>query len=450
MLRTDSRKVEIGDTFLALRNVARDGHDYIKQAIDRGAACVIAEEGEYSVKTIIVPNTRKYLADYLKDLYSYKLKDVKFVGITGTNGKTTSCFLVYQMLNKLGVKAAYIGTIGFHVDGEARELNNTTPDLDSLYEMFVEAADKGAKVIVMEVSSQAIAGDRIMGLDFDVVGFTNLTQDHLDFHGSMDNYLNEKVKLFKQTKGKKTAIVNIDDSYSKHFIMPNNKTITYGVKKADYHIENFDLQLTETHVSIKTNESLYNITIPFAGKYNIYNYVLALISVVSLGYNVENIMAITPDLKAPTGRTDIFKYKGAAIMVDYAHTPDAVENVINSTLEYCKGRVITVIGCGGDRDRTKRPKMGKIATEKSAKVIFTNDNPRTEDEKVIMDDIIAGVSKDNYEIIFDRKAAIKKAISELEENDILLILGKGHEDYQIIGTEKIHLSDIEIVEKAIK
>lgn len=450
MLRTDSRKVEVGDTFLALRNINRDGHDYIEDAISKGAACVIAEEGEYSVKTIIVPDTRQYLADYLKDLYHHKLKDIKFIGVTGTNGKTTSCFLIYQMLNKLGVKAAYIGTIGFYVVGESRELNNTTPDLDALYEMFVEAADKGVEVIAMETSSQAIAGGRILSLDFDVVGFTNLTQDHLDFHRTMDNYLSEKVKLFKQTRGKKFAIVNADDSYGKHFIIPNNKTITYGLNEADYHIEKFDLQLTETHFDLKVNDNLFNITIPFAGKYNIYNYLLALASVVSLGYKIEDVIAITPELKAPTGRTDIFKYKGAAIMVDYAHTPDAVENVINSTLEYCKGRVITIIGCGGDRDRTKRPKMGRIATEKSTKVIFTNDNPRTEDEEVIMNDIIAGVDKDNYEIIFDRKAAIKKAIGELEENDILLILGKGHEDYQIIGTEKIHLSDIEIVEKAIK
>ncbi len=450
MLRTDSRKVEKGDTFLALRNVTRDGHDYIKQAIDRGAACIIAEEGDYSVKTIIVTDTRKYLADYLKDLYKHKLKDIKFIGITGTNGKTTSCFLIYQMLNKLGIKAAYIGTIGFYIDGESRELSNTTPDIDTLYEMFVEAADKGVTVIAMEVSSQAIAGGRIYGLDFDIVGFTNLTQDHLDFHKTMENYLNEKVKLFKQTKGKKIAIVNSDDKYSSSFVLPNNNTITYGTKRSDFHVESFELALTETHVCLKNNGNLYNITIPFAGKYNIYNYFLALASVLSLGFKIEDVINITPSLKAPTGRTDVFKYNGAAIMVDYAHTPDAVENVINSALEYCKGKIFTVVGCGGDRDRTKRPKMGKIASENSTKVFFTNDNPRTEDEKVIMDDIIAGVEKDNYEIIFDRKEAIKKAISELEDGDILLILGKGHEDYQIIGTEKFHLSDIEIVEKAIK
>lgn len=450
MLRTDSRKVEKGDTFLALRNVSRDGHDYIKQAIDRGAACIIAEEGEYSVKTIIVSDTRKYLSDYLKDLYKHKLKDIKFIGVTGTNGKTTSCFLMYQMLNKLGIKAAYIGTIGFFIDGESRELSNTTPDIDSLYEMFVEAADKDVEVIAMEVSSQAIAGGRVYGLDFDIVGFTNLTQDHLDFHKTMENYLNEKVKLFKQTKGKKVAIVNADDKYSSNFVLPNNNTITYGTKKSTFHIESFELALTETHVCLKYNGNLYNITIPFAGKYNIYNYFLALAAVLSLGIKIEDVIAITPELKAPTGRTDVFKHKGAAIMVDYAHTPDAVENVINSALEYCKGKIFTVVGCGGDRDRTKRPKMGKIASEKSTKVFFTNDNPRTEDEKIIMDDIISGVEKDNYEIIFDRKEAIKKAISELEDGDILLILGKGHEDYQIIGTEKFHLSDIEIVEKAIK
>ena len=450
MLRVDSRKVEKGDTFLALKNLETDGHDYIEKAIDKGAVCIIAEHGEYSVKTVIVKDTRKYLSDYLKDLYAHKLKDIKFVGITGTNGKTTSCFLIYQLLNKLGEKAAYIGTIGFYLDGEVKQLANTTPDLYDLYEMFVEAADKGVKVIAMEVSSQAIAGGRIFGLNFDIVGFTNLTQDHLDFHKTMNNYLNEKLKLFKQTKGAKYAIVNTDDKYGTEFLMNNNKNITYGLKKTDYSIENFDLELTESHISLRNEDTTYGITIPFPGKYNIYNYLLSFIAVEKLGFSKEEIIAVTPELKAPTGRSDIFKYKGAAIIVDYAHTPDAVKNVIDSVLEYRKGRVITLLGCGGDRDRTKRPKMGFIATEESDKVFFTNDNPRTEDEKVIMDDIVAGAKKENYEIIFDRKEAIQKAISELEENDILLILGKGHEDYQIIGTEKIHLSDIEIVEKAIK
>jgi len=449
MLRVDSRKVEKGDTFLALRNLNTDGHDFIESAISKGAACIIAEEGEYSVKTMIVSDTRKYLADYLKDLYGYKLKNIKFVGITGTNGKTTSCYLIYQMLNKLGVKAAYIGTIGFYLDGEVKELNNTTPDLYDLYEMFVEAAEKDVEVIAMEVSSQAIAAGRILGLDFDVVGFTNLTQDHLDFHKTMENYMKEKIKLFNQTKGKKVAIVNSDDKYYSNFLL-NNNNITYGTKKSDYYIKNYELELTETKMNLSTGNNDYNITIPFAGKYNIYNYLLALSTVVSLGHKIEDIIEITPKLKAPTGRSDLFKYNGAAIIVDYAHTPDAVENVINSAKEYCKGNIITLIGCGGDRDRTKRPIMGKIATENSNKVYFTNDNPRTEDEKVIMDDIIAGVTKDNYEIIHDRKIAIQTAISNLKENDVLLVLGKGHEDYQIIGNEKFHLSDIEIVSKAIK
>lgn len=449
MLRVDSRKVEKGDTFLALRNLNTDGHDFIESAISKGAACIIAEKGEYSVKTMIVSDTRKYLADYLKDLYNHKLKNIKIVGITGTNGKTTSCYLIYQMLNKLGVKAAYIGTIGFYLDGESRELNNTTPDLYDLYDMFIEAAEKGIEVIAMEVSSQAIAAGRILGINFDVVGFTNLTQDHLDFHKNMDNYMKEKVKLFSQTKGKKIAIVNKDDKYHTNFLVKNNN-ITYGTKKSDFYIKNYELNLTETKIELGVGENEYNITIPFAGKYNIYNYTLALSAVTSLGHKIDDIINITSDLKAPTGRTDLFKYNEAAIIVDYAHTPDAVENVINSVKEYCKGKIITIIGCGGDRDRTKRPIMGKIATEKSDKVYFTNDNPRTEDEKAIMDDIIAGVSKENYEIIYDRKLAIQTAVLELKENDVLLILGKGHEDYQIIGNEKFHLSDIEIVSKIVK
>jgi UDP-N-acetylmuramoyl-L-alanyl-D-glutamate--2,6-diaminopimelate ligase len=450
MLRVDSRKIEKGDTFLALKSEKTDGHDYIDDAISKGAACIIAEHGEYEVKTIIVSDTHKYLADYLKDLYSYKLQNMKFIAVTGTNGKTTSCYLIYQLLNKLGKKSAYIGTIGFYVDGKVRELANTTPNLYELYDMFIESADKGAEVIVMEASSQAIAGKRLLGLSFDIVGFTNLTQDHLDFHKTMENYLGEKQKLFAQTKGKKYAVVNIDDAYGKEFIFPNNKTITYGFSKSDFCISEYNLKLTESHMKINNGINVYDVTVPFPGKYNLYNYLLAFIIVKLMGFKEEDIISETSTLVAPMGRSDIFKYKDAAIIVDYAHTPDAVENVINSAKEYCTGKIITLVGCGGDRDKTKRPKMGMIATDKSDKVFFTNDNPRTEDEKAIMDDIVAGVSKNNYEIIFDRKQAIIKAISELNENDILLILGKGHEDYQIIGTEKIHLSDIEIVRKAIK
>jgi len=194
----------------------------------------------------------------------------------------------------------------------------------------------------------------------------------------------QDLKMYGGMSCKKIAIVNSDDKYSSSFVLPNNNTITYGTKRSDFHVESFELALTETHVCLKNNGNLYNITIPFAGKYNIYNYFLALASVLSLGFKIEDVINITPSLKAPTGRTDVFKYNGAAIMVDYAHTPDAVENVINSALEYCKGKIFTVVGCGGDRDRTKRPKMGKIASENSTKVFFTNDNPRTEDEKVII------------------------------------------------------------------
>ncbi|MGN1323937.1 MAG: UDP-N-acetylmuramoyl-L-alanyl-D-glutamate--2,6-diaminopimelate ligase [Bacilli bacterium] len=450
MLKTDSRKITKGDTFLALKGVVTDGHDYIEQAILNGASKVICERGSYDVETLIVPDTRVYLAKYLKDTYKKQLDSFKFIGITGTNGKTTSAYLIYQLLNKLGKKTAYIGTIGFYVDDTRRELNNTTPDLMDLYDMFLDCYDKNVEVIVMEVSSHALELGRVLDLEFDVVAFTNLTQDHLDVHGSFENYLNAKQKLFKMVKNDGVAIVNIDDSYGDKFLFESNFNVTYGIKPATYQILDYDLKINKTKFTLKVSNNSYDITLPIPGKYNMYNFLVALISAVSLGYDIEDVLKKIDLIKTPKGRFDIINYNSNVIVVDYAHTPDAVLNILKSVLEYREGKVYTIIGCGGDRDRTKRPIMGDIATTYSDYVIFTNDNPRCEDEKQIMDDIVCNLDRNNYEIIYDRKLAIEKGISLLKEKDILLILGKGHEDYQIIGKEKTHFDDKEVVLEIIK
>ncbi|MEI3507564.1 MAG: UDP-N-acetylmuramoyl-L-alanyl-D-glutamate--2,6-diaminopimelate ligase [Bacilli bacterium] len=450
MLKVNSKKIEQGDTFIAIKAASRDGHDYIEDAIDHGAACIIAEHGEYSVKTMIVPDTRTYLSNYLKELYADKLSKLKIVGITGTNGKTTSCYLIYQLLNRLGVKAAYMGTIGFDLPESNRPLANTTPDLYDLYDMLVEAANDECEVIAMEVSSQALDMRRLEGIKFDMVSFTNLTREHLDYHKTMQEYEAAKLELFKNVKKSGYAIINMDDKYGKDFVLDANKNILLGQGKADYKIS--DIVLTNNHSTFKVShdDEIREVVLPIPGTYNIYNYMNAYILCDKLGLDMDDVISETLNLTAPTGRYQIVKNDKISVIIDYAHTPDAVENIVKSVKEYAEGRVVTLVGCGGDRDKTKRPLMGKIATDNSDYVFFTSDNPRTEDPNEILNDIIQGLEKDNYEVIEDRKEAIKKAVNSLQDKDILLVLGKGHEDYQIIGKDKFHLSDYEEVAKHVK
>lgn len=450
MLRTDSRLVEKGDTFIAIKNVNTDGHDFIESAIENGATKIICEHGRYSVETKIVPNTRKYLEDYLYNNYYPKFKDMKLIGVTGTNGKTTTCYLVYQMLNKLGIKCAYMGTIGFYYGENKTELNNTTPDIDLLYKMFVEAAENGCKCMVMEVSSHALDMNRIHGLEFDEVAFTNLTQDHLDYHKTIENYANAKKKLFYKTRGEKIAIINGDDPMYEMFINPENNNIIIGKDSSDIKIINTNLSHLGTDITFSYDNNTYNVSINMVGLYNVYNYLTAVLLVSKLGISIDKVLSIAQEISAPSGRMELIKYKSNSIFIDYAHTPDAVINVLKNASMYKKGKIITVIGCGGDRDRTKRPIMADETLKYSDYAIFTNDNPRTEDEKQIMNDMTAHLKSDNFTVIYDRAEAIKKAVSMLTKNDILMILGKGHETYQIIGKEKIHFSDKEEVLKNIQ
>ena len=449
-LKTDSRKVNPGDTFIAIKNVNTDGHDFIESAIKNGASKIICEKGSYSVETVVVPNTKEYLNNYLYENYYPKIKDMKLIGVTGTNGKTTICYLVYQLLTLLDKKCAYIGTIGFYYGNTKRLLNNTSPDTDLLYDILLEAKEYGCEYVIMEVSSHALDKNRVFGLEFDEVAFTNLTQDHLDYHKTLENYANAKRKLFEKTRGEKVAIINKDDPHHEKFMLNENKNITIGKNDADVLIKDYSLSHLHTKIEFSYEDKIYNTQINMVGSYNVYNYLTALMLVHKLGFSIDSIIDITKNLMAPAGRMEMIKYNTNSVFVDYAHTPDAVINVLKSANEYKKGRIITIIGCGGDRDRTKRPIMGRAAEENSDYVIFTDDNPRTEDEKQIMNDIVTGLNKDNHEIIFDRKNAIIKGMSMLKDNDILMILGKGHEDYQIIGTEKHHFSDQEIVRDFVK
>lgn len=441
-IKTDSRKIKPGDTFVAIKGLTVDGHDFIEKAIELGASKIVCEHGSYSVETLVVPNTKEWLQEYLITNYKDEVNKIKLIGMTGTNGKTTTCFLTYQMLLSLGKKAAYMGTIGFYMPGVKRELNNTTPEILDVYSMIVEAIEAGCEYFVMEVSSHSLVEKRIEGLEFSVEAFSNLTEDHLDFHKTMENYLHAKMLILDQLKV--TIIVNSDDAYAKYFETKNYKTLGYNGN--DYKILSYHETDSGTLINFKADKE-YSVETNLKCKYNVYNYLTALSILNTLGFSIDSIINITKNIYAPRGRCEQIRVRNSYAVIDYAHTPDAVEKIITSFLENKKGRIITIIGCGGDRDPLKRPIMGEIASRLSDYVIFTSDNPRTEDPNKILEDILKGVTKDNYEVEIDRTAAIRKGLDMLRDNDVLLILGKGHEDYQIIGHTKHHLDDLEEVKK---
>ena len=323
-----------------------------------------------------------------------------------------------------------------------RELNNTTPEILDVYSMITEAIEAGCEYFVMEVSSHSLVQKRIEGLEFTVEAFSNLTEDHLDFHKTMENYLHAKMLILDQLKG--TIIVNSDDAYAKYFETKSYKTLGYSGN--DYQILNYEETPKGTLITFKADKE-YKVETNLKCKYNVYNYLTALGILNTLGFRIEDIINITKDINAPRGRCEQIRVRNSYAVIDYAHTPDAVEKIITSFLENKKGRIITIVGCGGDRDPLKRPIMGEIASRLSDYVIFTSDNPRTEDPNKILEDILKGVTKDNYEVEIDRPTAIRKGLDMLGDNDVLLILGKGHEDYQIIGHTKHHLDDLEEVKK---
>ncbi len=437
-IKVDSRKVKRGDTFVALRST-NDGHKYIEDAIAAGASLVVCEEGLYSVDTMIVNDTRDYLINYLKDNYYSQISKLKLIGITGTNGKTTSAFLIHQVLNKLDIKCAYIGTIGLYIEKKIRDLPNTTPDILDIYEILFECAEKEVEYVVMEVSSHALDMRRVDGLEYDYTLFTNLTQDHLNYHGTMDNYCNAKQKLFKMLKSGGKSIVNVDDDYSKHFI--SKDTITYGFNKSDYQLSDYEIINNITYFKVNNNE--YHIKL--LGKHNVYNMLNVIIVLKDIGFSDMIIKEAISELTPPPGRMDIIHHKSNLAIVDYAHTPDAVEKIINAVREFAQNNIITIVGCGGNRDKAKRPIMAKIATDLSDYVIFTSDNPRLEEPDEIINDMVDGLDNLNYEIESNREKAIKKGIQKLNNSDILLVLGKGHETYQIIGDKKIDFDDKKII-----
>ena len=444
-IKSDSRKVVKNDKFIDLKGISSDGHDYIEKAIENGASEIIAEHGNYSVKTTIVKDTREYLNNYLENKYKDIINDMVLIGYTGTNGKTTSAYLLYECLNNLGYKCAYIGTIGYYLDSKVCDLPNTSPDICDLYEMIIGAYEKGYKYVALEVSSQGLAYGRIDTLKFDYAVFTNLTRDHLDFHKTMENYALAKQELFKKLKSDGIGIVNIDDEYCNYYKIGNY--ITYGFNDSDYNISEY--KIDENGVYFKINNK-FSLSAKLIGKYNIYNLLVTYIVLDKIGIKYDDIKNQFLKINPPTGRMDIIKYNTNTIIIDYAHTPDAMENIINATKDIEYNNLYIVFGCTGDRDRKKRPIMTSIALNSANYVYITSDDLHNESFNQIIDDMLESITKDNYKIIEDRYTAIKEAINKLDKNDLLLILGKGHEEFIIVGNKKIPHNDHKVVLDIIK
>ena len=447
-IKDDSRIVVQGDTFIALRGVLSDGHDYINTAIKNGATKIICEEGSYEVETLVVKDTREYLINYLKDNYYDKISKMKLIGITGTNGKTTCAYLAHILLNRMGKKTSYIGTIGYYINKKIKSLNNTTPDLILLYELLLDSYNQGCEYVILEASSQGLAYKRLEGIVFDYVAFTNLTQDHLDYHITMESYALAKQMLFKKLKKGCKAIVNIDDPYKSYFMLEENQNITYGLKEGDYKITSIMQEGNRTVFKYKHDNKEIVTSTRLLGEYNLYNLMLVISLITEMGY--PDVYKYVTDLQAPPGRMQFIDYNNSTIIIDYAHTPDSFTKLLEILKTIPQKNIYAVFGVGGDRDRTKRPVMMGIMTNGVDYSIITNEDPRTEDEDQIINDLLSGATNNNYLVEKDRAKAIQAGINMLKDNDILLILGKGHEEAIIMNGYKIPFNDYETVIKLIK
>lgn len=462
----DSRKVKRQALFVCVKGDNSNGHDYIDEVIAKGAVAIIIED-EISIEndniTIIkVDNARKALSYVSNVFYNRPSNSLDVVGITGTNGKTSISFLISEILQANEEKVGVIGTIGMQVNNKPLPIEKTTPTTpDSLELQMVlrEMVDVGATKLVMEVTSIGLDQQRVNDCKIDIGVFTNLTEDHLDFHGTMEKYKEAKKQLFKLCK---IGVINTDDLAGCEFVSTmlerkkedsSIEVITYAIdKNADLRAENVVLTPFGSRFNITYKMKSYSVNINLPGKFNIYNTLAAIGAALQLGVSMDVIIKALEVIKGAKGRFEsVVSDRGYTAVVDYAHTPDALENVLITAKEFKPNRIITVFGCGGDRDKTKRPMMGKISGELSDFTIITSDNPRTENPTQILSDVENGVKQTNgyYEIIEDRKDAITKALGLAGKNDIVIIAGKGHETYQIIGNEIIHFDDMEIVQEYV-
>lgn len=454
----DSRKVTANSLYMAMRGTVVDGHSFITSAIEKGATTIVCEELpevlDENVTYIKVKDSSKALGHLASNFYGNPSQQLKLIGVTGTNGKTSVSTLLFDVFTNLGYPSALLSTVEIRIGEEIIPATHTTPDVITINKILAEAVEKGCEYAFMEVSSHGIAQNRIEGLHFKVAGFTNLTHDHLDYHKTFEEYLKTKKRFFDQLEDTAIAITNVDDKNG-NVMLQNTKAKkkSYALKTmADYHGKLLEVDFNGMLLNFNGKEFWTTLT----GKFNVYNLLLVFGIAAELGFEQDEILQAISKLKRVSGRFETFKSDGGIFfIVDYAHTPDALENILDSIndIRTKNERLITVFGCGGDRDHSKRPEMGNIATKKSTLAIITSDNPRTEDPGQIIKEIEAGVEPQNfskYTSIPDRKEAIKMAIKFAEPKDIVLVAGKGHETYQEINGVKHHFDDKEVINELWK
>ncbi|TPE21832.1 UDP-N-acetylmuramoyl-L-alanyl-D-glutamate--2,6-diaminopimelate ligase [Clostridium perfringens] len=452
-IRYDNRKIEQGDAFVCVKGFKVDGHSFIGDAIKKGAKTLIVQDDvsvQEDITIIKVRDTRKALAIMSSNYFGNPKDKLKIIGITGTNGKTTSAFIIKSILEKSGLMTGLIGTIANYIGNKKVDAVRTTPESYELHELFKNMVDAGVEYCVMEVSSHSLELDRVYGIQFEEGIFTNLTRDHLDFHKTFENYYNAKFKLFERSNH---SIINLDDPYGANIVKDieerevKTKVSTFSIEK-ESDFKAFEIKSHSNGSEFKVNlESVEEFYINIPGEYNIYNSLGCIICAHNLNIPMDKIKEGLSDVVIP-GRCELVakeKNLPYSIIIDYAHTPDGLENVLTTVKAFTKNRMISVFGCGGDRDKVKRPQMGKIGCELSDIAIITSDNPRSEEPMDIINDIVKPLNYDNFVIEVNRKEAIRKAMNMALEGDVIVIAGKGHETYQILKDETIHFDEREVV-----
>jgi UDP-N-acetylmuramoyl-L-alanyl-D-glutamate--2,6-diaminopimelate ligase len=467
----DSRRVSRGDVFVAMRGGVSDGNRYIEAAVAQGAAAVVTDSREAyevlrrahpQVGAALVEHGRRVLAEVSAVVFGHPERKLALSAVTGTNGKTTTAFLLEQMLRSVGRECVLIGTIETHVGDEVRVSSHTTPESRDVLEIFADGVKTGATEAVMEMSSHALEQGRVWGLPVDVGIFTNLTQDHLDYHGTMEAYFAAKTRLFEGVGAEppRVAVVNVDDEAGVRLleVAGRSSVMTYGLLGGEYRAEEIVLRAGETRFLFKTPKGDVAMRSPLTGRVNVYNLLAASCAGLARGLTLEEIAAAADGLGQVPGRFEVVpgsETVGFAVVVDYAHTDDALRNLIALARELVKergGRVITLFGCGGDRDKTKRPKMGRAAGEGSDLVVLTSDNPRSEDPGLIIEEALVGVKETGVDCVVedDRAGAIAIAIRAARPGDIVLIAGKGHEKVQILRDEVVPFDDVLVAARVLE
>jgi UDP-N-acetylmuramoyl-L-alanyl-D-glutamate--2,6-diaminopimelate ligase len=460
-VRYDSRRVGPGNLFIAVRGACFDGHSFIEQAVDRGAVAIIGEEAGLSKRatTIVVPNSREALARLAATYYGDPSRKLKVIGVTGTNGKSTTTFLVKHLLERANQSTGLIGTIQYEIGERVLPAQRTTPESLDLQELLSQCVEAGCRNVVLEVSSHALCQGRASEIAFDVGAFTNLTQDHLDFHRGMKEYFEAKARLFDSVrdnqKKERTAVINIDDPYGQQLVARFGRDLpifTYGMgARAEFRASNFKVEMNGTSYQLDAKEKSYLVRLPLIGRFNIYNSLAALAAAHAVGADLRTSVLALANAPQIPGRLETVPAKRQfQVFVDYAHTDDALMNVVRTCRDLHPNRLILVFGCGGNRDRTKRSLMGTVADQYADYAILTSDNPRKEDPEAIVRDIEAGFKRKNYEKIVDRKEAISRAIALAQPKDIVLIAGKGHEKYQEFSDYTIPFDDVEVAARALE